>query len=237
MANNRQGLNLNADFKIKDLSLSLGTSVAKEIENLNNQITYGHTINGLTMSRFWRWAFPSNVGPYNRTSVLFRGVFETVNLTDLSTNGEVVNDKHFNNIEAQVKYKFNLGKNPWYFFYLGSLNSVQPAFSPITVFTEEAYIRHYSHQIENYYRIHPKWVITSYLGFERVIGNYDTQVDVDSERPRNQEGRAYGIGFDYMLAKNTGLYLRHRYFEFEDRSYELDRFAGHETTLELKIIF
>ena len=237
MANNRQGLNLNMDFKIKDLTISLGNGIAKEIDKINNQLTYGHSINGLTMSRFWRWSFPANVGPYNRTSVLFRGVYETVNLTDLADNGDVVNDKYFNNIEAQVKYKFNLFKNPLYMFYLGSYNSVQPEFSPTTVFTEDAYIRHYAHQLESYYRIHPRVVLAQYLGWERVIGNYDTQVDLLTDRPRNQEGIAVGMGIDYTVAKNTGLYLRHRYFQFEDKSFVLDKFAGHETTLELKIYF
>jgi hypothetical protein len=105
------------------------------------------------------------------------------------------------------------------------------------VFDESAYLRVYSHQLENYYNIHSKLVLAQYLGWERVIGNYSTQVDIDSERPRNQEGIAIGFGLDYMLAKNTGLYLRHRWFSFEDRSFALDKFSGHETTLELKIYF
>jgi len=46
-----------------------------------------------------------------------------------------------------------------------------------------------------------------------------------------------GFGIDYMLAKNTAIYLRHRYFTLEDRNFELDQFSGHETTIELKIIF
>jgi hypothetical protein len=237
MANNRQGINLNADFKLSRLSFSVGNSVAKDIENISNEITYGYAINGVTMSRFWRWSFPSNVGPYNRKSVVYRGVFETVNLTDLSESGEVVNDKYFNSIETQAKFKYNLGRHPGVVFYLGSFNSVQTKFSPITVFTEEAYVRQYSHQIESFYRVHEKWVLAVYLGIERILGNYDTQVDIDSRRPRNQEGRALGFGVDYMMAKNTAIYLRHRYFSFEDRSFELDRFSGHETTLELKITF
>ena len=237
MANNRQGINLNFDFKLKDLSIVLGNGISKEIKNINQQITYGHTINGLTMARFWRWSFPADVGPYNRTSVLFRGVFETVNLTDLSSNGEVVNNKYFNNIEAQLKYKFDVLGNSWYLFYLGAFNSIQPNFSTVTVFNEDAYIRHYSHQLENYYHIHPKLVISQYLGWERVIGNYATQVDLISNKPRNQEGLAIGFGLDFMMAKNTGLYLRHRYFKFEDRNYSLDQFSGHETTIEIKINF
>ena len=43
-----------------------------------------------------------------------------------------------------------------------------------------------------------------------------------------------GIGIDYMMAKNTGLYLRHRYFRFNDKSFPKDAFEGNETTLEIK---
>lgn len=237
MANNRQGININTDIKINDFTLTLGNGISKEIVNQNNQISFSHNINGLTMARFWRWSFPSNVGPYNRKSVLFRGVFESINLTDLDQNGEVVNDKYFNNMEVQAKYKFNLFKKPWYFFYLGAYNSVQTEFSPITVFTEDAYVRVYTHQLENYYAIHPKFVLAQYIGIERIIGNYNTQVDIESERPLNQEGIGFGLGFDYMIAKNTGLYFRHRYFQFKDMSFEYDTFSGHETTLELKFYF
>jgi hypothetical protein len=237
MANNRQGVNINTDIKLDNLTITLGNGIAKELENINNKVTYGHIINGLTISQFWRWTFPTNVGAYNRTSGLFRGVFETVMLTDLSDNGQVVNDKYFNNMEAQVKYKSNLFGRPWHIFYLGAYNSIQPKFSPVTVFTEEAYIRLYAHQLESYYNIHPKVVLAQYLGWERVIGNYSTQVDIKTQRPLNQQGIAIGGGIDYMLAKNTALYLRHRWFSFEDRSYQLEKFSGHETTLELKIQF
>ena len=98
-------------------------------------------------------------------------------------------------------------------------------------------MRYYSHQLESYYKLHPKVILSQYLGWERVIANYDTEVDIESNRPRNQEGFAFGLGIDYLLAKNTAIYLRHRYFTFKDRNFALDQFAGHETTLELKIIF
>jgi len=237
MANNRQALSINTEVEFKNLVISAGASSGKELENKNNVITYGHNINGVTMSRFWRWTFPSNVGPYNRTSVLFRGVFQNVNLTDLDQSGDVVNDKFFNNIETQVKAKYRAFDDESYLFYLGSFNSVQSSFSPFTVLTEEAYIRHYVHQIENYLKVNPKLIFSQYLGIERVIGNFDTQVDIESGRPRNQVNLAIGGGLDYSLSKNTALYLRHRYFSFEDRSFSLDKFKGHETTLELKVIF
>jgi hypothetical protein len=120
---------------------------------------------------------------------------------------------------------------------LGSYNSAQSFASPITVFNEDAYIRQYSHQLEAYYNLTSDFLLTFYGGIERIIGNYSTQVDLESKRPLNQTNSALGIGFDYMIAKNTGLYLRHRWFKFNDSSWANDNFSGHETTLELKIFF
>lgn len=237
MANNRQGMSLNGDFKLGTLKGSLAVGVAKEIENINKEVTFGYSINGLTMARFWRWGFPANVGPYGRKSVLFRSVFQSVILTDTGDNGEVINDKHFSNIELQLKHRVKLfGKN-LHAFYLGAYNSVQSKFSPITVFNESAYIRQYSHQLELYYSLTPEFILTFYSGWERIIGNYDTRVDLDSKRPLNQSNIGLGMGFDFMIAKNTGLYFRHRWFTFEDRSFAQDNFRGHESTIELKIFF
>ncbi len=237
MANNRQGISLNGDFKLGTLKGALAVGVAKEIENINREVTFGYSINGLTMARFWRWGFPANVGPYGRKSVLFRSVFQSVILTDTGDNGEVINDKHFSNIELQLKHRTKLFGRNLHAFYLGAYNSVQSKFSPITVFTEAAYIRQYSHQLELYYSLTPEFVVTLYSGWERIIGNYDTRVDLDSKRPLNQSNIGLGMGFDFMIAKNTGLYFRHRWFTFEDRSFVQDNFRGYESTIELKIFF
>jgi len=48
---------------------------------------------------------------------------------------------------------------------------------------------------------------------------------------------AFGLGLDFSMSKNTALYVRHRYFTFEDRNFEFAKFAGHETSVELKITF
>ena len=236
MANNRQGLNISTDIKIKPLTITIGNSLAKEIDRIGNRISYTH-LNGLTMSRFWRWSYPSNVGPYGKKSVVYRSVFETVNITESDNNGNINYDKYFNSMEAQLKYKFNFLKKPWYFFYLGSYNSVQNKFSPITVFDENAYLRVYNHQLENYFNLTSKLTISQYYGVERIIGNYSTQVNIESQKPINQEGIGIGLGIDFMMAKNTGLYLRHRYFTFEDTSFPMDKFSGHESTLEIKVTF
>ena len=54
--------------------------------------------------------------------------------------------------------------------------------------------------------------------------------------PRFQTTLGVGLGIDYNLSRNTALYLRHRYFSFEDRNFQLDNNNGHETTLELKTL-
>ena len=55
--------------------------------------------------------------------------------------------------------------------------------------------------------------------------------------PRNQKTRALGIGIDYKLSEKTSLFLRSRYFSFEDINFILDKSDGLETTLEIKVNF
>ena len=39
------------------------------------------------------------------------------------------------------------------------------------------------------------------------------------------------------MSRNTGLYIRHRWINYRDYSFELDQYKGKETTVELKIFF
>ncbi len=236
MTNNRQGFVLNAELPFNRLKLSLAIGASGELEPFSNQITYDHPVNLLTRSRFWRWTFPTNVGPYDRYSVIYRDVYETVNLTDDSL-GIVVNPKRFSGLEIQGRYNTKLFSRDLYLFLLNRYYSAQNFWSPVTVFSEKAYIRHYSNQLEGYYQIAKGIILAGYLGYERIICNYDTEADLESRRPRNQEGTGYGLGLDITLSKNVVLFLRHRWFAFEDRSFALDKFKGSETIVELKIVF
>ena len=56
-------------------------------------------------------------------------------------------------------------------------------------------------------------------------------------KPKNQIGWSYSIGLDLQLAKNTGLYLRHRWMKYQDLNFSMDHYQGTETTVELKIFF
>lgn len=236
MTNNRQGLNLNMEWKTKKLVLALGIGASGELEARSNQITYSHPVNQLTRSRMWRWNFPTGVGPYERYNVVFRDAYELVQLTDDSL-GQVVNAKKFNVIELQGKYNTKIFHRDLYVFMLNRYSSAQSFWAPITVFNNNAYIRHYSNEVEAYYALRKAFTLVGYAGYERIIANYDTELDDETFKPRNQEGLGLGLGFDVDLGKNAGLYVRHRWFSFEDRNFSLDQFSGQETLVELKVLF
>ena len=101
MTNNRRGLILNTDLNFKNTKLTIGYSAAKEIDAISNQITYGHPSNSLQLSRFWRWGFPTNVGPYENINKVYRSVFETLDIGD--PNG--ISAKGFNSLEISCKTK------------------------------------------------------------------------------------------------------------------------------------
>lgn len=236
LANNRTGLSINSEFEVGKLKVNFGQTVSKELERLTSNLTYGHTVNGLTQSEFYRWQYVNNVGPYGRWSKVFRGIYETVALDNVKA-GKIAFDKYFNSFDVQAKFQYNLSNRKSYCFYLGSFNSAQDFFSPLTVFDESAYIRQYTHQIENYTSISRKSTFTTYLGYERVLGNYQTDISDDTFMPRNQTAFGLGLGFDFLLNANTSLFLRHRYFSYKDENFVLDNNSGHETTLEIKVNF
>ncbi|MCB9245055.1 MAG: hypothetical protein H6606_01380 [Flavobacteriales bacterium] len=229
--NNRHGLNINAEIGKKNAKLSIANGISEELEALSDQISFGHPVNQLTRSRFWRWNFPTGVGPYNRYNVIFRDIYEIARIS----GGPVA--KRFNVMEIQGKYKSLIDLKNFYAFLLCRYSSVQDFLSPITVFSERAYLRHYSSELETYYALHKNLVLATYTGYERILANYDTDIDDLSNRPRNQEGWGFGLGLDYDFAKNTALYLRHRWFSFEDRNFIKDRASGTETIVEIKLAF
>ena len=80
-------------------------------------------------------------------------------------------------------------------------------------------------------------MLTFYGGFESIKGNSDTDIDATTKKPRDQTGTALGVGFDLSLSNQTTLYLRQRWFSFEDKNFATEKFSGNEGTIELKIMF
>jgi hypothetical protein len=236
ITNNRQGVNINIETGGKALKFSGGMGFSSELRAAAELITFGNPVNQFTRSRLWRWVFPANVGPYNRYSDIFRDVYQTANLLD-DSSGVVVNKKHFAVAEAQIKYYTKFLGRDLFVFSLFQMGSAQRDFSPIMVTTEKAYIRQYSSEAELYYAITGGFLLNLYYGYERTLGNYLTDIDEETLRPRNQYGEGIGVGCDVDMGKNTRLYLRHRWFSFRDESFGLDRFRGRELTVEIKAFF
>ena len=238
LVNNRQGFDVNAQINIGRLKTSFGYSNSTELENISSKITYSHPINSLVLAHFWRWDFPSNIGPYNNLSKIYRTVYETVNITKVDAETRLpIDRKYFNSIEMNMKWKGTVFNRDYYLYYLGQFSSAQSTASPITVFSEEALLRTYYHQLESYIKLNKSLVWCNYAGFERIIANYDTETDILSKRPKNQTGYSLATGFDIRMSKGAGLYLRQRWMQYADASFKDDQYKGFETTVEIKIFF
>lgn len=231
MTNNRKGVELNTEYNTKKLKISFGYHASQEIDALTRKIAFSHPANNLAISRFWRWAFPANVGPYKQLNKIYRGVYETVEIADSATA------KGFNAIELNIKYKTKLFNRDLYIFYLGAYSSAQSTMSVLPVYSQKAYIQTYYHQLEFYYSLGKRFTLTNYFGYDRIIGNDRTRLDTETGRAKNQTGWSFATGFDWYVAKNVGLYFRNRWFTNSDANFSLDRYQGMESTVEFKIYF
>jgi len=243
LIHNRQGVNLNSEFDFGKLKLAAGIGWSAEIDPAANAISFVHRINGLAMSRIYN-PFPEGVvgpivfGPYNRKFSFFRGVSEVVQTTDFDNETRLAqNRKFFKAVDIQAKYETKLFDKDLYFFYIGSFNSSSTALEAVPVYNENTYVYVQYHEVDFYYEILPKFIITGYYGIENAQGGNATEWDQETQLPLDQLGTAIGVGFDWQIAPNSGLYVRHRWMEFEDRSFRDDRFRGTELTVELKTFF
>lgn len=243
LVHNRRGVNINAEVDLGELKLNLAWGLSQEIDPASTQVTFVHRINGLALSRVYN-PFPANAtmptvfGPYQRKISFFRGVTEVVQTTDLSPfDGQALNRKYFNAVDLQAKYKTKIADKSLYLFYLGSFGSAKSKASPIPSMGDNSYLFVQYHELDAYYELFPKFLLTGYLGLEDARGGQFTEWDQESQLPLDQLGTAVGIGFDWTVSKSTGIYVRHRWMSFEDKSFELDTYKGREITIELKTFF
>ncbi len=236
MTNNRQGLHLNFQTSKGKLRFSGGLGFAAKFMPSATIITYGHAVNQLTCSHFWRWNFPTGVGPYGRYSDVYRDMYEMVNLNNDSL-GVSIHQKHFNMMEGQFKYHTTWCKKDVFIFALLQANSVLWEWSPVTITNEKAYVRQCISEFDLYYAITPGCMLNAYYSYKCRLANYLTDIDKVSRRPHNQIGEGVGCGFDLDLGKNVRLYACHQWYYFKDQSFELDHFRGRELTIELKAFF
>jgi len=235
LANNRQGVNLETAFNFKRFKFSIGNSIASEISPLSNDISFGHRVNGLTISRFAPFAF--NIGAYQHLSTIYRGTFELSSITAVDSITGIAPLKRLNTFEFQLKYQLPSEKVPVTFFYNSSYNSVQPKWSPVPVFSNKAYLRAYYHELELYYNVVPSVTLNAYYGHQTVRANEQSNLSPDTGLPRHQINQAVAIGTDILLTRHSALHLKQRWFHQKAHAFTKDNFKGSETSLELKVYF
>ncbi len=239
LANNRMGGAVNTNFKVWKFMVSTGTQISAEKELISNStvLNYGHRVNSLLWSRLpGYFPIPGMFGPNNRVGTYYRGAYEQVHLRDTLAGGKAQFKKFYNAFDFQLKYKMSVFNRDLYVNYLGTFSSVQKQFSAFAKFDNSAYIRAQYHEMDVYYQLHKNFILTLYGGIEFVKGNSDTDLGTNL-LPRDQIGKAVGVGFDFTLSSQTTLYLRQRWFSFEDKNFATEKFSGNEGTLELKVMF
>ena len=216
--------------------------MAHELAPTTTELSYVHRINGLATSRIYN-PFPAeatcatNFGPLGRKYSFFRGVFERVPLTDVEpVTGISTNRKYYHAMDIAGKFRSRVLDRSLYLFYLGSFASANPT-ATVLPRDDDTYLFVQYHEVDLYYELSPGFLLAGYVGVENARGGRFTEADETSGLPRDQLATGLGLGFDWSLAPNAGLYLRHRWMDFEDRSFAVDAYAGQETTLELKIFF
>lgn len=272
LANNRQGINISANKKFNRLTTKLDMGIAQEIKNLvgdlrnggrgkeagladtslslipyTNSISYEHRLNGLTRSRFQM--FERFTGPYNRIQSVYRRTYDNFAITDTLVDYK----KSFNTIDLDLKYKFKFLGKELLLTSFSVYSSVQDHWSPIPVFTKDAFIRYFYQELMAFYAIHPKVTLVGFYGIERVRGNSRLEVaDANGNvikdgkgRPVadpngktvDQRGYGYGVGLDYNFHARASLNLRNRWYAHQDKSFTRDQFKGTEVTMEFKVFF
>lgn len=248
MTNNRQSFRIRHEDTYGKLKVIAALGMEQELQNLFNAVTFLHEINDFTRSRFGYYL--NNVGPYGRVINWFRRSYETIHITDINPTYK----KGYNTLMVHLKYKFMLFNKEVIVTNYTNFSSCQDHFSPVPVFSNKAFVRTFTNEFMAFMAIHPKVTLLGLTGVERNLGNMRTELvnpktglllkNPDGSykydpngKPMDQVGYSYGIGADIDLSDRAGLYLRQRWFYFQDINQFLDRFYGTETSVELKIFF
>ena len=238
LVNNRVGGNLTLDFDIAGFKLTTSAEVSQDLERISetNIVTYTHRINGLEISRLV--GFPNaggDFGPNARMNTFFRGAYEVLEVSDTADDGGMSDKLSYVSFDIQGKYKTRIANRDLYFFTLNTISTVNNSLSLNNGFINARY-----HEFELYYQVWRDVSVALYHGLEKVTGNEFTDQEIQEDgslAARNQTGRSWGVGLDYQMSNKTFLYLRHRWFNFNDESFVDENFSGNRFSAEFKIFF
>jgi hypothetical protein len=230
LVNNRAGFDASVEWKKSDFSLSIGQQTSLELQNGGAELSFPHMINANTRSRFQPWQQYS--GPYGRIGNRFRMSIERIGIRE-----DAGKQRWFGSAFLDARYKFQPGRFP---FFLSSYSALGHAGTQVwqTVWNLNAvFLRTYYQELELMAPLYKGIWLVGYAGVERNQASAKTHLSSENGKPLNQQGTGFGLGLDLEWAENSGLYLRHRWMDFSDKSYTLDAFQGQETVVECKITF
>lgn len=238
--NNRMGLGLNTEFNLGKLKVITGLDLSQDIERFDgiNTLSYGHRIQGIDISRFVQ--FPNNdglFGPNSRMGTFYLGAYEVVNVSDTAADGGMKDKLFYSSADVQLKYKTKLFNRDLYFFNLNTFSSVGLGTAIIPDYSGKAYISASYHEFEAYYHIWRDITLSGYYGVEFIKGSDKTDIDVDSQKARDQQGHTIGVGLDYQINNDVFVYVRQSFYSFEDKNFATEKFSGKLLTVELKVFF
>jgi len=242
LAHNRRGINFNTAWEGGPAKFGAGWGLAHELAPTTSELSYIHRINGLATSRIYN-PFPAEAvcatqfGPLGRKYSFFRGFFERVQTTDVDpVTGLATTRKYYHAVDLTAKFSARVLDRPLYLFYLGSFGSANRA-AQVLPRDDDTYLFVQYHEFDLYYQLFEDFILAGYFGYENARGGRFTELSDETGEPRDQHATGIGVGFDWSIASNAGLYVRHRWLDFEDRSFAEDNYGGRELTLELKIFF
>lgn len=231
IANNREGLIFKLNKTFKNFRIEVGNAISREKKNLFNGLSFEHMDNAFMRSRFDPWY--QGGGPYGQTYSRYRRTFQTLTITDTLQPYK----KYFNAAELRTMAKFHFLKRGLIldnYLYAGTVGK---SLSAIPAFNSGSFLRMFYEELSAYYHIQDQVTLLLFCLIQRSVGNNETSLAPEDNKPTNQTGTGFGFGIDYDFAPNAGLFIRHRWVSSTDANYALDRFKGQQTIVELKLFF
>tara|TARA_B000000532_G_scaffold244193_1_gene242933 strand:+ start:1817 stop:3835 length:2019 start_codon:yes stop_codon:yes gene_type:complete len=216
LANNREGLSLNAEFKLGDLFISGGFGFYSEMERINNSFSFSHNIAGTMLSRISY--FSTGYGPYNQFNSYYRGVYENIDVVDTnfveydksyeynqdSTIADstifvsnVLFDKYYTSADLHLKYKMKLFNKDLYLFSLTQYNTAQDFLSLMPVIDNNAFVRHLTQHLDFCYKLTENTTFVGKYGVEKIIANNYTSIDDTKPYTENYQ---WSVDQDYVMS-------------------------------------
>jgi len=255
-SNNSQGILFNIKLKIPNILGNINYGIRKQIEPTGPEIVNAHFLNGqnLNMALWWHifysgYGYPDvtrdkNFLEYNKTYADLNGntgVYRYILTSGWRNNQEIIilnergkSQKQWANINVDLR--FNVGKfinlsQPFYlqtyleFSALDNSDIYFPFFD-----SSKLFLININDFILTYNIIDPVNLILNY-GIENWNSKKSAGFDVDYSY------KNYGMGIDYDLMKDVDIYLKIKFFQFEDKIKPANNYNGYFIFSEVKKFF